>query len=97
MRKGGSEMYYQRDRERLNIELVGCFDDDSALKLVDLLKRNSKSTSVVFVQTDRITEFHPSGLTSFHHGLSILRDFCYRLVFIGKEANKLAPSWTGCF
>lgn len=93
----GSVMYYQQDRECLNIGLVGYFDDDSAQKLVDLLKKNAKSRSVVFVRTDRIEDVNPSGVTTFHDGLSILKDFCYRLVFIGKEANQLAPSWTGCF
>ena len=97
MKRRGSIMYYQQESGCLNIELVGCFDDDSAQKLVDLLKKKAKGTSIVFVRTDRITEFHPSGLTSFRNGLAILKDLCYRLVFTGKEANKLAPAWTGCF
>jgi hypothetical protein len=88
---------YQKEEQHLNIELVGSFDDYSAQKLIDLLKRSANNTSVVFVGTDRITEFLPSGLTSFNDGLTILKDICYRLVFVGKGANKLAPTWTGCF
>ena len=93
----GHVVYDQQDRERMNIELVGCFDNHSAQELVDLLKSNATSTSVVFVRTDRVADILPSALTTFHDGLSVLKDLCYRLVFIGKEANKLAPIWTGCF
>jgi hypothetical protein len=93
----GSVVYYQHDPARLNVELIGCFDDYSAQKLIDLLKRSAKTTSIVFVRTDQIADIHPSGLAAFQDGLSILKDFCYQLVFIGKEANRLAPGWTRCF
>ena len=92
----GSVVYYQQNRERLNIDLAGCFDDYSAQKVIDLLRRISKNTSVVFVRTDRIEDIRPSSLASFHEGLSFLNDLCCRLVFVGKEANRLAPEQVGC-
>ena len=86
-----------RNEKRLQFNLVGNFDRGSASQLIKTLKQNRQGVSVVVIETSGILHVSPSGKKLFQKEVHTLSDFCYRLVFTGKNASELAPTWTYCY
>lgn len=77
--------------DALHLRLLGDFDEDSACDLVDTLQKNCHDAAVVFIQTKSLTNIHSSGRDAFRKKLHLLRDFCYRLVFVDVNGARIAP------
>ena len=86
-----------RNEQRLQFNLAGDFDSRSASKLIEVLKQNRQGVSVAVIETTGLAHVSRSGKKAFQKRVQTLRDFCYRLVFTGKNANDLSPAWTHCF
>lgn len=89
------DMY--RNERKLQFNLVGDFDRGSASQLIRTLKQNRQGVSIVVIETSGLVHVSHSGKKLFQKKAHSLSDFCYRLVFTGKNAGELAPSWTYCF
>ena len=86
-----------RNEKRLQFNLVGNFDRGSASQLIEALKENRQDVSVVVIETTGLVHVSPSGKKLFQEKAHTLSDFCYRLVFTGKNAGELALPWTYCY
>lgn len=91
------EIFFKKDQDQLFVNLCGDFDDASAHELVTLLQKNHDEIGIAFIRTDNVGNIDPSGIKKLEEEVLLLDDFCYRLVFTGKNANKLEPGYLRCF
>ena len=87
----------QRDRDCLRLDLTGDFDEQSASRLIDRLRKECRAAAVVFIQARGLRNIRPSGRETFQKNLHVLEDFCYRLVFTDRKAARIAPGWIKYF
>ena len=85
------------DRDRLFVSLLGDFDEDSAYALIDTLKEKCRGASVVFIKAKGVRSLDASGCNAFKKKIHVLKDLCYRLVFVGQKASRLKPEWIQVF
>ena len=85
------------DRDRLYVSLLGDFDEASADALVHALEENCHEASVVFIKAKGVTNLDASGCDAFKKRLHVLKDWCYRLVFMDNNAIRLKPEWIEFF
>jgi len=86
-----------RDDQTLTLRLTGDFDRTSANQLIEVLKGNRSGVTMAMIETNGLEHLDPTGKNMFQREIHTLEDFCYRLVFTGRNANQLAPRWTDCF
>jgi hypothetical protein len=86
-----------RDQTTLNLKLMGDFDRTSANELIEVLKENRSGVTMAMIETNGLEHMDPSARNVFQREVHTLRDFCYRLVFTGRNASELAPAWTEYF
>jgi hypothetical protein len=86
-----------RNDQMLTVRLIGDFDGNSANQLIEALEGNRAGVSIAMIETSGLSHLDPGGKNLFHKEIHSLKDFCYRLVFTGRNANQLAPGWTGAF
>ena len=87
----------EQDRNCLRLDLSGDFDEQSANRLIERLRKDCRNATVVFIQDGGLKNIRPSGLETFRKKLQVLEDFCYRLVFAGGKAGGIAPGWIEYF
>ena len=68
-----------------------------AADLIETLKDNCHDASVIFIETQDLTKIDASGCDAFRKKLRVLKDFCYRLVFMDPNAERITPKWTEYF
>jgi len=86
-----------REEQTLTLRLTGDFDRTSANQLIEVLKGNRSGVTMATIETNGLEHLDPTGRNMFQREIHTLEDFCYRLVFTGRNANELAPGWTDCF
>ena len=86
-----------RDGPSLLLNLAGSFHSESVSQLINALEQNRRGVSIVFIETDDLVHVSSSGRKLFQKRVHTLDDFCYRLVFTGKNAGEFIPAWTYCF
>jgi len=86
-----------RNGQSLQLSLAGDFDRESASQLIKALKHNQRGVSLAVIETSGLDHVASSGKKLFQKKVHTLSDFCYRLVFTGKNAGEFVPSWTYCF
>lgn len=86
-----------RDGGNLQVNLAGSFHSGSVGQLLTTLERNRHGVSVVVIETSDLVHVSPEGKKLFHKRVHTLEDFCYRLVFTGKNAGEFIPAWTSYF
>jgi hypothetical protein len=86
-----------RDEHTLNLKLTGDFDRTSASELIEVLKGNRSGVTMAMIETNGLEHLDPKARIVFHREVHTLQDFCYRLVFTGRNASQLAPAWTDYF
>ena len=86
-----------RDEHTLNLRLTGDFDRTSASELIEVLKGNRSGVTMAMIETNGLEHLDPTAKNVFQREVHTLQDFCYRLVFTGRNASQLAPGWTGYF
>lgn len=91
------EISVERDRDCLRLDLSGDFDEQSANRLIERLRKDCRDAAVVFIQARGLKKICPSARETFRKNLHVLEDFCYRLVFEDGNAAKLAPEWIAYF
>ena len=91
------EISIEGDRDCLRVDLSGDFDEQSASRLIERLRKDCRDAAVVFIQARGLKEICPLGRETFRKNLHVLEDFCYRLVFADGTAAKLAPEWIEYF
>jgi anti-anti-sigma regulatory factor len=87
----------QRDRDLLYVRLLGDFDEASAYALIDTLKEKCHDASVIFIKAKGVTSLDASGCDAFKKKIHVLKDWCYRLVFMDQNAARLKPEWIELF
>ena len=91
------EICVNREEHTLNLKLMGDFDGTSANELIEVLKGNRSGVTMAMIETNGLERLDPTGKKMFHREVHTLKDFCYRLVFTGRNASQLAPRWTDYF
>jgi hypothetical protein len=86
-----------RDDQTMTLRLEGDFDRSSASQLIEFLKGNRAGVKMAMIETNGLEHLDPLGKNMFRREIHTLQDFCYRLVFTGRNASQLAPTWTECF
>ncbi len=86
-----------RNGPSLQLNLAGSFHSGSVGQLLNTLEQNRRGVSVAVIETSGLVHVSPEGKKLFHKRVHTLSDFCYRLVFTGKNAGEFTPSWTCCF
>lgn len=87
----------RRDRDALHVHLLGDFDEKSANALIHTLKTESGDASVVFIRARDVGRLEASACDSFKRKVPVLRDGCYRLVFMDQNSILLRPDWLEIF
>lgn len=86
-----------RNDQTLTVRLTGDFDRTSANELIEVLKGNRSGVTMAMIETNGLEYLDPTGKNLFQREIQSLQDFCYRLVFTGRNASQLAPGWTDWF
>ena len=86
-----------RDHQTLTLRLTGVFDRTSANQLIEVLRGNRSGVTMATIETNGLEHLDPTGKSMFLQEIHTLEDFCYRLVFTGRNASQLAPGWTDSF
>jgi len=86
-----------RDEHTLNLKLTGDFDRTSANELIEVLKGNREGVTMAMIETSGLENLDPKGQNMFQREIHTLKDFCYRIVFTGRNASQLAPGWISYF
>jgi anti-anti-sigma regulatory factor len=79
-----------RNSENLHLKLIGDFDGTSAHELLNVLNKNCKGTSRVFIHTGSLKNIYDFGCNVFHKNLDLLNGRSVPLVFTGEKAGQLA-------
>jgi anti-anti-sigma regulatory factor len=79
-----------RNSENLHLKLIGDFDGTSAHELLNVLHKNCKGTSRVFIHTGSLKNIYDFGCNVFHKNLDLLNGRSVPLVFTGEKAGQLA-------
>ena len=84
-------IHVHRNSENLHLKLRGNFDGSSAYELLDVLKKNSYTTSRIFIHTNCLKNIYSFGCNVFHNNLDMLNEDSASLVFTGEYASQLEP------
>jgi hypothetical protein len=79
-----------RNGDNLHLKLIGDFDTTSASRLLEILTRDGRNASRIFIHTATLREIQPFGAQMFREMASKLTD-PDPLVFTGEGAAVLAP------
>ena len=82
---------FNRNREKLNLELMGEFDGSSAYQLINTLKDNYGKNGGITVRTCGLSSIHPFGLVVFHKKWAVLTKKFRDITFTGKHGDTIAP------
>ena len=80
-----------RNSDNLHLKLSGDFDGTSAHEVLNLLKRNCRGTSRVFIHTNCLNQIHPFGQSVFRKNLGFLRGQPIVVSFTGDYSTLLSP------
>ena len=80
-----------RNSDNLHLKLMGDFDGSSACELINVLKANAHSASMVFIHTNRLNQIHPFGRHVFCNNLNNIGGQSLKFVFKGEKASQLEP------
>lgn len=86
-----------RDEHTLNLKLTGDFDRTSANELLEVLRGNREGVTMAMIETSGLEHLDPKGQNMFKREIHTLKDFCYRIVFTGRNASELAPGGISYF
>lgn len=89
-----SEISAHCDKGELKVDLRGTFDALSAERLIECLQDHRMHMKKAVIQTGSLSRVDPVGRDAFQKRLHDLKDLCYYLVFCGKHADEISPTWT---
>ena len=79
-----------RNSDSLHLRLVGDFDGTSAHELLNVLRKNRRDTSRVFIHTNSLKEVYPFACCVLHNHLNTIRGQFKSLIFTGEHADRIA-------
>ena len=79
-----------RNSDSLHLRLVGDFDGTSAHELLNVLRKNRRGTSRVFIHTNCLKEVYPFACGVFHNHLNTIKGQFKSLIFTGDHADTIA-------
>ncbi|MDM8522836.1 hypothetical protein QUF80_05630 [Desulfococcaceae bacterium HSG8] len=80
-----------RKSGNLHLKLMGDFDGSSAHELINILETHCRYVFRVFIHTGSLRSVHPFGREVFRNNLSALNRQSGKLIFTGKNGDKIAP------
>lgn len=80
-----------RNSDNLHLKLSGDFDGTSAHELINVLNKNSRGTTRVFIHTSCLKNIYDFGRNVFQKNLDLSNGGSAPLVFTGENAGQLAP------
>jgi ABC-type transporter Mla MlaB component len=75
--------------ENMHIHLMGDFDGNSALELVNSIKDNVKNSQIIKIDTKELKKIYPFGQVVFNRNLTNIKDRQTRIEFTGKNASQI--------
>ena len=78
-----------RTNGNLYLDLIGDFDGNSALELLNMLKENLEHTACVSINTSNLKKIHSFGLQVFNQKFLKIKQNQTCVSFIGKNAGQL--------
>ena len=84
-------VFLHRNSDNLHVKLSGDFDGSSAHQLLEILKRNYRRTSKIFIHTSSLNRIHPFGRDVFQSNMDFIEGAATFLVFTGENSSQLAP------
>ena len=85
------KVFKTRNYNKLHLNLHGDFDGISAHQLIDILDKNCRNVSKVFVHTTYLKQIHPFGSNVFHTEFKTLKISPLEIEFTGQNADKIVP------
>jgi hypothetical protein len=89
------EIFTQRSKGQLELNLVGDFDGTSAFELLDVMAQNLENINRICINTDNLKKIYPFGLEVFQNNLYKLKNHPFCIRFVGRNAGQIAPTETG--
>lgn len=80
-----------RKNDSLHLKLAGDFDGSSACELLNIIKRDRRSVSRIFVHCDSLKQIKPFGRNVLHNEMRNLGKGPPSLLFTGDKAQHIAP------
>ena len=80
-----------RNSDTLHLKLYGNFDGDSALQLVEKVKKNTFGLPRVVIHTGNLKVIQPFGRHMLEKNLFEPNRSPFQLLFTGENANRIAP------
>lgn len=80
-----------RNSDSLHLKLVGDFDGTSAWELLNIIKKDRKSVSKIFIHCDCVKQIDPFGRNVLHSEMGALGKDSPFLLFTGDKARQIAP------
>jgi hypothetical protein len=93
----GSKISAHCSEGELKVDLLGTFDVSSAERLIKCLKDHRKHIKKAVIETGQLSRMDPRGKSAFGSRVQELEDLCYYLVFCGRYAHEISPTWTFSF
>ena len=86
-----SRILIHRNSDNLHLKLMGDFDEKSAHKVLNALKKNGHFASKVFIHNSCLKHIHSFGRDIFHNNLYSLSRKSFLIAFTGRNSRMLAP------
>ncbi|MFP4531678.1 MAG: hypothetical protein ACLFNS_03240 [Desulfobacterales bacterium] len=83
----------RREGDKLYFELWGDFDGISAMELIYTLKDKASMARKIYVETDGIRRVLPFGKNVFQTHFNLSPPLTRKVIFIGNNWQRIAPSW----
>lgn len=84
-------IFHHRKSDRLQLELRGDLDGNSAYEIINLLDDNRNGIKEVVIETSNLGTVFPFGLSVFCKEYSKIRDRYSNILFAGDKSNQIAP------
>ncbi len=86
------QILVHKDERTLHLKLMGDLDENSARKVLKLIKGKRHSTSRVFVHTNSLHRIHSGARRVFQENSDSMELKSIPVLFTGEKADKLAPN-----
>lgn len=89
------QIYPYRNSDNLHLRLMGVFDEEAALSLMEVLNENRTGVGKIFVHTAPLDQVRDSGVEMFRSKLGSLDRPGAEIIFTGKAGERIAGDATG--
>jgi len=83
-------IYPYRNSDNLHLRLMGVFDEEAALSLMEALNENSAGVGKIFVHTAALNRVSGSGVEMFRSNVTALDRLGAEIIFTGSAGESIA-------